>query len=148
MEPNRYSAPVSRPATLFLGLVVSLIAVALLAFGGLGIYRLLQGPVPTDVKVILGVVVILGVGLGSIGARLLTGRQRRGGGLFSPWALRIGGAFFVLTPLILVLVQHSILGVIEAIGMISAGVGCFVIANRREQRLGEPSVPNQRLERP
>jgi hypothetical protein len=131
---TRYSAPVSRPATAFLGLVLTIIAAALLVLGGIGVYRLFQGPAPTDVKVVLGIVVILGVGLGSIGVRLLTGRRRRDGGLFSPWTLRLGGMFFLVAPVILIFAQHSILGAVEAIGMISAGVACFVIANRREQR--------------
>src|SRR5579871_507726 len=108
MEPSQYAAPVSRSSTLFWGLVLTVIAAALLAFGGFGVFRLVQASAPNEVRIVVAVVILIGVALGSTGIRLLTGRQRQGGGLFSPWTLRIGGAFFVVVPLILVFVQHSL----------------------------------------
>jgi hypothetical protein len=113
MKTDPYSAPVSRLATSFPGLALTTFAAALLVFGRIGVYRLVQGPAPTDLKDILGIVVMLGIGLGSVGVRLLTDGRRRDGGLFSPWTPRLGGMIFVVAPVILIFAQPFNFGALE-----------------------------------
>src|SRR5262249_11307647 len=116
MEISRYSAPVSRTATVVLGVALTLIAAVFLISGGIGVYSLFKSPAQTDVKVLFGVLVTLGFAFCVVGIRLLTGKRRRDGGLFSPWVLRFAGVFFIGTPVILFLARHSFLSVLEGVG--------------------------------
>jgi hypothetical protein len=133
METSQYSAPIPRGVRLVLGIVATLIGAALLSFGGLGVYRLFERPPETSVTIILCIVVAVGLALFVAGLRLVTGTRRRDGGLFSPWALRFGGMFFLIAPVILFVARRSLFSVLEAGASISTGIACFVIANRREQ---------------
>jgi hypothetical protein len=134
MELDRYSAPVSRGVTLILGLVVGVIGVALAFAGGVGIYGVLKRPATTEVKVVLGVALAIGLALSFIGFRLVAGKRRSDGGLFSPWVLRIGGMFFLCAPVFMFLARQSTFGILETVTLLSAGVACFAVANHRERR--------------
>jgi hypothetical protein len=138
MEPGQYSAPISRVLTVGVGLIVTVMGAALLGFFGLGAYRLGSGLPSTQVLLILFIVGALGLALCVVGLRLITGRRRRDGGLFSPWALRFGGLIFLFGPVAAVLVNRSWFGLLEAGVSLSAGAACFVLANRREQAGADP----------
>lgn len=98
MKAPQYSAPVSRVITFALGVIVTLMGAPLVAFFGFGLYRLRSGVPSSDAIVALCILGILGFGLCVVGLRLLTGKRRRDGGLFSPWFLRLGGVFFCSAP--------------------------------------------------
>ena len=153
MEDGQYSAPVSRLLTLALGVAVTVIGAALLGLFGLGAYRgivayRLSGGVPSSGVLVFGFIVgALGFALSAVGLRLLTGKRRRDGGLFSPWVLRFGGLIFFIGPVAAVL-NRSWFGLLEAGVSLSAGIACFVLANRREQAAAEPRAPNNRWRGP
>jgi hypothetical protein len=105
----------------------------LLVFSGFIFARTFGRSINTGVVVILAVSTALGVLLTSAGARLITSRHRSDGGLFSPWILRLGGLIFILAPIASVLTkQYTYL--FESVFCFSAGVACFALANRRQER--------------
>jgi hypothetical protein len=132
MEVSRYSVPVSRASTIVLGIIVTLLGTALLVFFGLGVYSLTRGFPSSSVIVILLIAGAVGLGLCVVGVRLVTGKRRRDGGLFSPWTLRFAAVIFLFGPVAFVL-NRSWFGLIEAGFSLSAAVACFVLANRREE---------------
>jgi ATP-dependent Clp protease adaptor protein ClpS len=133
VESSQYSAPISRPLVVAVGTVVMVMALALVAVIGFVIYRMVTVGLPSSqALVVLCLVGALGLALCVVGLRLLTGRRRRDGGLFSPWALRFGGFIFLLGP-VAAIVNRSWFGLFEAGVGLSAGIACFVLANRREQ---------------
>jgi hypothetical protein len=132
MEASQYSAPVSRPMRVVVGLVLTIMGGGLLALFALLLYALLKGG---EKKIVVGLCIIgtVGVSLCVVGIRLITGRRRRDGGLFSPWVLRFAGVFFIAMPLVFLFAHRTLYAILESGLMVSAGVACFVVANRREQ---------------
>jgi uncharacterized membrane protein YuzA (DUF378 family) len=147
MENDQYSAPVSRVASVVVGMVVTAIGVALLGFFGLGLYRLTSGLPSSEVMVVLCIVGILGIGLCVVGLRLLTGKRRRDGGLFSPWFLRLGGVIFLLAPVAAIL-SRSWFGLLKTAVLLPAAIACFVLANRRKGAVADQGAPNNRWRGP
>ena len=141
MESNQFSAPISRFLAVAVGVVVMVIGAALLGFFGVGSYRLSIGLPSSRVMVFLCIVGVLGVGLCLVGLRLLTGKHRRDGGLFSPWFLRLGGVIFLFGPVAAVL-NRSWFGLLEASVSLSAAIACFVLANRRQDAAANQGAPN------
>ena len=148
MELGQYSAPAPRPLVVAVGTVVMVMGVALVALIGFGVYRMLSRGLPS-VQVLVGVCLVgaLGVALCVVGLRLLTGRHRRDGGLFSPWVLRFGGIILLLGP-VAAIVNRSWFGLLEAAVCLSGGIVCFVLANRREQAPADSGTPNNRWRGP
>ena len=141
---DQYSAPISRPVAVAVGIVVTVMGLALVSLVGLGVFRTLSGGLPSSsVLIILGVVGALGVALCVVGLRLVSGRRRRDGGLFSPWVLRFGGIIFFLGPVV-IMVSRSWSKLFEAGLCLSAGVGCFALANRGQQTPADSGTPNNR----
>jgi len=132
MDSSQYSAPVSRGSTVAVGLIVTVIGAALVSFFLLGIYRITGGLPSRSVIVILLIVGAVGLGLCAVGLRLITGKRRRDGGLFSPWVLRFGGVMFLFGP-VAAIFNRSWLGLFEACVSLSAAVACFALANRRSE---------------
>src|ERR1700733_9257664 len=147
MENGLYSAPASRFLSIVVGVVVTVMGVALLGFFGLGLYRLSSGLPSPQIMVFLCIVGALGLGLCVVGVRLLTGKRRRDGGLFSPWFLRLGGVIFLFGPGAAVL-KRSWFGLLEAGVALSAAVACFVLANRRQEAAADQGAPNNRWRGP
>ena len=144
------SAPASRASQILAGLVTTILGAALLLFGVFLSWRLLGQHLDTAAVIILSLVFGLGLLLFLPGLRLLTGRRRHDGGLFSPWVLRFGGLIFFAGPVAILFSSPSVLSLVKAGFSIGAGVACFALANRRQERSLESNanVPNQRLERP
>src|SRR5215469_10715040 len=128
MEVSRYSAPVSRPMRVIVGLVLTVMGGGLLFFLAVGLYALIKG---AEKQLIVGLCVIgaLGTALCVIGIRLVTGRRRRDGGLFSPWVLRFAGVFFIAVPVIFLFAHRTLYALLESGVMVSAGIACYVTAN-------------------
>jgi hypothetical protein len=147
VDSSQYSAPISRVPRVALGLVVTIIGAALLGFFGLGLYRLIGGLPSTSIIVILFIVGALGLALCVLGLRLITGKRRRDGGLFSPWALRFGGVIFLFGP-VAALINRSWFGLVEAGVSLSAAVACFALANRRAEAAADLGAPNNRWRGP
>jgi hypothetical protein len=133
MDEARYSAPVSRVAAIAAGLVLTTFGAGFLVLFGVVAYHLLDRPSTREVVIALTILGALGGGLCFTGLRLVTGRRRRDGGLFSPWVLRFGGLFFLAAPVFILFARPSLVTMLEAGALVSAGIACFVIANRREQ---------------
>jgi uncharacterized membrane protein YqgA involved in biofilm formation len=128
--------PFARQSRVFeciLGSVAGLIGAALLLFGGFGAYRVLRINPTFASTSIFGIAAAIGLLLLSSGLRLIQGKPRSDGGLFSPWVLRLGGLMFLLAP-ILFFVSHQYFHLIETGFCVSAGIACFVLANRRTDR--------------
>jgi hypothetical protein len=145
-----FSAPTSRASQILAGLVTTILGAALLLFGAFVIWRLLGHHPDKPAMIVLCIVFGLGLPLFIPGLRLLTGRRRHDGGLFSPWVLRFGGLIFFAGPVAILFLSPSVLGLLKSAFSIGAGVACFALANRRQDRGLESNanVPNQRLERP
>jgi hypothetical protein len=141
MESAQYSAPVSRFLSVVVGVVVALLGVVSLGFFGVGLYRLHRGVPSSQVVVFLCIVGALGMGLCVVALRLLTGKRRRDGGLFSPWFLRVGGVIFLFGPVAAIL-NRSWFGLLEAGVSLSAALACFVLANRRHDAAANDEAPN------
>jgi drug/metabolite transporter (DMT)-like permease len=140
MEGVQYSAPVSRLLLVVVGVVAAFLGVALLGLFGVGLHRLHRS-VPSSQVVFLCIVGALGMGLCVVALRLLTGKHRRDGGLFSPWVLRVGGVIFLFGPVAAIL-NRSWFGLLEAGVSLSAALACFVLANRRHDAAANDGAPN------
>jgi hypothetical protein len=147
MESGPNFAPASQFLSIVMGVVVTVMGVALLGFFGLGLYRLSSGLPSSQVMVFLCIFGALGLGLCVVGVRLLTGIRRRDGGLFSPWFLRLGGVIFLFGPVAAVL-NRSWFGLLEAGFSLSAAVACFVLANHRQEAAADQGAPDNRRSGP
>jgi hypothetical protein len=136
METGKYSAPAPRYLTLAVGLVATLIGAGLLALGGFGGYRMLYETPGTSVTIILCISLVIGLAMLSWGLRLVSGRHRRDGGLLSPWVLRSGGVILLIGPIAILASHRSLVSLVEAGTMLSAGVAAFAIARRRSRQEG------------
>ena len=126
----------SRPSRAFeraVGLPAALLGIFLLAFSGFIALRAFGRPINAAVVVILAISTALGVLLFSAGARLITSTHRSDGGLFSPWVLRLGDLIFIFAPIVFVL-SKQYTHLLESVFCFSAGVACFALANRRQER--------------
>jgi len=133
MDEARYSAPVSRVSAITAGLVLTSFGAGFLLLFGIVAYRLFDRPPTRDIVIALTILGALGGWLSFTGLRLVTGRRRRDGGLFSPWVLRFGGFLLLAAPVFMLFARPSLVAMLEAGALVSAGIACFVIANRREQ---------------
>ena len=107
-EPNPpridYLARTSRRMQRATGLAALLLGVPLLALAGFAAYRFTLGLPPTSLPTLLAIwslALALGLLLTAAGARLLSGRARRDGGLLGAPVLALGGLLFLATPFVL-----------------------------------------------
>jgi len=154
-DPERYLRPSGRPreftvgivvgslSTLFLGLAAYVIGWALL-------HDFLEPPIVDKGKLgfmlVPAVLLALGIPGAWVAFRLVTGRRRRDGGLFSPGMLRLCGTLMMVGPwlwVILDLTDYWRWG--HLVSFTTAGIACWILAARRERRdAADPtiSVPN------
>ena len=136
MSDDRYSAPIPKWLSVAVGFVCALIGVPLVAFCVVGVIGLLTRPSPESAIVIVSVALTVGLFMSVMGIRLLRNKARPDGGLVSPWVLRLGGAFFVVVPVLMALEHRSLPSIWHIVGLMSAGIACFALANRREHNRG------------
>jgi hypothetical protein len=136
----------SRMSEIMLGVVATLLGAALALFAALVVWRAFVQQLPTSVVIIFSIAFGLGLILFVAGLRLLTGKRRSAGGLFSPWVLRFGGLIFFAGPIAVLFTKPALLTILKAAAGFGAGVACFALANRREQRIFErgSEAPNNR----
>ena len=124
-----------------MGIVALAVGLGLLSFVAFAAYRLFgRSPGPGFLTFIVACALV-GLFMGSVGLRLAVARPRPDGGLLSPWVIRFGGLLFILSPFVMLAMRSW--HVIEAGVLFAAGVACFVLANRREERThgAQPTVP-------
>ena len=148
MDADRFAARASRVFEVVLGLVATLLGGALLLATAFLAFSTSMCCLPTQ-GVVLAFLVALAIGLllFCAGLRLLTGKHRSDGGLFSPWILRMGGVIFLFGPVAAVL-NRSWFGLVEAGISLSAAVACFALANRRKEAAANAVAPNNRWRGP
>src|SRR5262249_18964520 len=103
-DPERYLVPSSRPPEIALGLVVGALSLLFVSFASYVLWwgirhGLLKGPYDSGWLGYVSVPIalyVLGLPGSWVAFRLLSGRARRDGGLFSPAVLRLGGALLLL----------------------------------------------------
>jgi len=132
-----YSARTSRSSKILAGLVATILGAAVLLFAALLTWSIHGRRLDTPMLAVLGLALALGLLLFLPGLRLLTGKRRRDGGLFSPWILRFGGLIFFVGPIAMLFSSPSLLTILKVGVSIAAGVACFALANRRAQQLYE-----------
>ena len=133
MDGSRYLAAAPRYLEIVVGAVSTLLGVGLLALSGFVIYGTLGHPPPPVVVVVGCITSAVGLLLTSAGLRLVASKPRYDGGLLSPWVLRLGGFIFFSGPVIMLLTRQWD-HILAAMFSLTAGVTCFVLANRREER--------------
>ena len=133
MDTENLFARQSRAFERFIGLIAGITGTALLLFSGLGAFRSLGNTMTADLATVFGIAAALGFLLVSAGVRLIWSKHRSDGGLFSPWVLRLGGLIFVLAPIVFV-IDKQYTHLLESVFCFSAGVACFALANRRQER--------------
>jgi len=143
MDADHFLARASRAFEVLIGTVATLIGAALLVLAAFAIYAITRSLPDVTVVVLLTATLAFGLLLFVAGLRLVTGRHRSDGGLFSPWLLRFGALIFLAGP-VLALFHRSWTMLIEAGFSLSAAVACFTLANRREQAATERVAPNDR----
>ena len=148
MDADHFVKRSSRAFEAILGLAATLIGTALLASAGFVAYATTWRPPNVGVVVVLTVALTFGLLLFVAGLRLVTGKHRLDGGLFSPWILRLGALIFLAGPVLALFFHSSWTAIIEAGAMLSAAIACFTLANRREQVAAERGAPNNRWRGP
>ena len=148
MDADHFARRTSRAFELIIGVASTLIGVALLLFVAFGIYAMPWRPADVPVVVLFTVTLGVGVLLLVTGLRLVTGKHRSDGGLFSPWILRFGAVIFLASPVLALFFHRSLTMIIEAGVSLSAAVACFALANHREQAAAERGAPNNRWRGP
>ena len=138
MRESDYLGGSSRVAQVLAGIGLAAVALPFFLLGVFGIYVILTESDSEPVS--LAVLAALGAfgGLCLLPAwRLISGRRRPGdGGLLSPSALRIGGLFFVVAPVVMLFKMPW--AFLEAACLLGAGAACFTLARHREQRSDSP----------
>ena len=76
-----------------------------------------------------------GIGCWVLAWRLLTGRSRRDGGLFSPTLLRVASVIFLVAGPVTI-IRHP-LGIVEAVSLIAAAGACFGLARHQERQIAK-----------
>jgi hypothetical protein len=145
---DQFAARASRGFEILLGLVSTLLGAILLLAMAFATYNMLGHHVSLSVIAVLLATTGLGLLLLSAGLRLVTAKHRSDGGLLSPWILRFGGVFFLFAPFALLITQLSWSVVFEAGVLLSAGIACFALANRRSQLGSGADGPNNRWRGP
>jgi hypothetical protein len=148
MDADHFAKRASRAFEVVVGLAATLIGAALLASAALVAYATSWRPTDVGVVVLLTVTLAVGLSLLVAGIRLVTGKHRSDGGLFSPWILRFGALIFLAAPVLALFFNRSWTMIIEAGVSLSAAVACFTLANRREQAAAERGAPNNRWSGP
>jgi len=148
MDADHFAKRSSRAFEVIVGLAATLIGVALLAFAAFVAYAASWRSPDVGMVVLLTVTLAVGLLLFVAGLRLLTGKHRSDGGLFSPWILRFGALIFLAGPVLALFFNRSWTMIIEAGLSLSAAVACFTLANRREQTAAERGAPNNRWRGP
>jgi hypothetical protein len=136
MDADHLAKRASRAFEAIVGVAATLIGAALLAFDGFVVYAMAWPP-GAGVLVLLTATIAVGLLLFVAGLRLVTGKHRSDGGLFSPWILRFGALIFLASPVIALFVHRSWTMIFEAGVSLTAAVACFALANRREQAADE-----------
>ena len=93
MDADHFAARASRAFEVIIGVAATLIGAALLVFVAFVIYGMARRPPDVTVIVLLTATLAVGLLLFVARLRLITGRHRSDGGLFSPWILRWGAHF-------------------------------------------------------
>jgi len=133
MDADHLERRVSRVFEVIVGLAATVIGAALLGSAVLAAYAMFFRRPGVGVVVVLTVALALGLLLFAAGLRLVTGKHRSDGGLFSPWVLRFGALIFLAAPVLALFFHRSWTMIIEAGVSLSAAVACFTVANRRER---------------
>jgi hypothetical protein len=128
------SARQSRAFEIVIGIAASLIGGTLLLFAAFIVVRTFRHPPRNGLVILLTATLVFATTLLPAGIRLLTGRHRRDGGLFSPWVLRFGGMIFFFSPIAIILNHRALSGLLEISTTLAAGVACFALANRRTEK--------------
>ena len=143
-DADRFAARASRGFEVVLGVVATLLGATLLLATTFFAYSTSMCCLPTQGVVLVFLAALaLGLLLFFAGLRLVTGKHRSDGGLFSPWILRMGGVIFLFGPVAAVL-NRSWFGLVEACISLSAAVACFALANRRKESAANEVAPNNR----
>jgi hypothetical protein len=148
MDADHFVKRSSRAFEVIVGLAATLIGVALLGSAALLAYATSWRPPDVGVVVVLTAILAVGLLLFVAGLRLVTGKHRSDGGLFSPWVLRFGALIFLAAPVVALFFNRSWTMIIEAAVSLSAAAACFTLANRREQAAAERGAPNNRWRGP
>ncbi len=129
-------APISRKSQVVLGAVCLFVSIPMLALAALGLFVMAANPSGTGFVFVL-ILAAIGALFAVLSWRLLLGRSRADGGLFSPTGLRAGGVIFLAGPVAALFVEP--IGLLHAGISLAAAVGCFALAGHREQHVTTPS---------
>ncbi|MFK8031005.1 MAG: hypothetical protein AB8G18_12290 [Gammaproteobacteria bacterium] len=77
------------------------------------------------------IVLVIGLFFTAVGFRLLTGTERKGGGLLSPTILRIGALIFLSAPIVMLIEGEILKAIGKAVSLVLASIACFALAARR-----------------
>ena len=129
---NNYFQSVPRWYEIAAGIVMALFSALLIILTTFIVYkRILFGSMDTGVQIFILILLAIGYFCGLMSYRLiLAPESRRQKGLFSPYALRLGGLLFASVPIIMILTKSFF--IIEIISSLSASVACFALAKYRE----------------
>ncbi|HKQ58355.1 MAG TPA: hypothetical protein VJY35_10860 [Candidatus Eisenbacteria bacterium] len=119
-------------ALLFIGLAVWVIVVGFER----GVFEPpLLAPGKRGIPLVIAILLVLGIPGAWVSFRLITGRRRRDGGLLSPGALRVAGVFLILASLAcLIANRRDPWQWFHTASLITGGVACWVLAERRRPR--------------
>ena len=138
-DPNRSELPLPRWLTFLVGLFLAPIVLLCV----LGSFFLLLEPSPGKellVSIVATIMLLLSIWLGTVVLRLILGKPRITGGLFSPTALRSIASVFLLIPIITLLTgaffDRPILHLIQSIVYLVIFSNFWQQASRRQASLG------------
>ncbi len=131
-----YSSTVGRKTSIAAGIALLLVGLPFLLLGAFGFFRIATTDIDEFHLGFAAVLFVIGVFCVSTAIRMMLGRKREDGGLFSPFVLRVAGTLFAIVPVLLIFADGldlRSLGTLLKVGFFLAVAGsCFALASRRQ----------------
>ncbi len=132
-----YYATTPRFVQIIAGLVMVIAALVLTLAAVVGFSVTLDGNSSSQNMWGLIICTVAGAGCWLLAWRLLSGKGRRDGGLFSPAFLRVMSLIFLVAGPVMIM-RHP-LGILEAAALVGAAGACFGLARFRERQISQGS---------
>ena len=130
-----FYATAPRYVQIIAGLVMVIAALVLTLVVIAGLSVILDGNTSSENMWTLIICTLAGAGCWLLAWRLLSGKGRRDGGLFSPAFLRVASLVFLVAGPVMIM-RHP-LGIVEAVAAVGAAGACFGLARFRERQISQ-----------
>lgn len=131
-----FSSSVGRRTGIAAGLALLAIGTPVLLMGIVAVFRISPSDFDAFLLGFVAILLVVGFFCVSTALRMILGRSRRDGGLFSPFVLRTAGVLFAIVPVLLVFAEwpnlRSLWTLLEVGFFLAVAGSCFALASKRQ----------------